>query len=132
MKKTEPKLDVIDIVKDIIINESGVDINQPSRKRGIVELRSLFFHVVKDLSPMLTFESIGQSVEKDHSSVMYGISQYETYARYNKELDKLRAVVVKRFRLEHKFYQIHSIDDEIRDLEERLAELKEFRESLTE
>ncbi len=132
MRKTEPKMDVIDIVKDIIINESGVDINQVKRNRNIVEVRSLFFHVVKELSPMETFSGIGRSVNKDHATVMFGISQYETYARFNKELDKLKAKVMKRFRLEYKFYQIHSIDDEIRNLEERLAELKEFRDTLNE
>lgn len=130
MRKTEPKMDVIDIVKDIIITESGVDINQVNRKRNIVEVRSLFFHVVKELSPMQSFSNIGRSVNKDHATVMFGISQYETYARFNKELDKLKAKVVKRFRLEYQFYQIHSIDDEIRNLEERIAELKELRETL--
>jgi chromosomal replication initiation ATPase DnaA len=130
MIKTEPKMDVIDIVKDIIINESGVDINQVKRNRNIVEVRSLFFHVVKELSPMQSFSNIGRSVNKDHATVMFAISQYETYARFNKELDKLKAKVVKRFRLEYQFYQIHSIDDEIRNLEERIAELKELRDTL--
>lgn len=130
MKKTEPKMDVIDIVKDIIITESGVDINQVKRNRNFVEVRSLFFHIVKELSPMQSFSNIGRSVNKDHATVMFGISQYETYARFNKELDKLKAKVMKRFRLEYQFYQIHSIDDEIRNLEERLAELKELRETL--
>ena len=131
MIKTEPKMEVIDIIKDIVINETSVDITQQKRNRELVEVRSLYFHIVKHLSPMQTFESIGRSVNKNHATVIFGITQYETYAKYNKELDKLKAKIIKRFRLEHKFYQIHSIDDEIKVLEEQLAELKEFRETLT-
>ena len=127
-----PKLDVIEVVKDIIIKESGIDINLATRKREIVETRSLFFHVVRHLAPLQSYESIGRSVNRNHATVLFAVNQYETYAKFNKELDKLRAIILKRFRLEHAIYHIHSIDDEIRGLEERLTELKEFRALLSE
>ena len=37
----------IEIVKDLIIKESGIDINEKTRHRNVIELRSLFYNVAR-------------------------------------------------------------------------------------
>jgi hypothetical protein len=120
----------IEIIKDLVINESGIDIGEKSRKRNIIELRSLFYTITKTLKPMASFNSIGICVGVNHATVMHSIEMFEVYSTYNKELNKLKDIIINRYRIEHKFYAIHSIDDEIKRLEEQLVELKGLKEIL--
>ena len=120
----------IDIIKDLVIKESGIDIGERTRRREVVEIRGLFFHVTKTLKPLSTFNSMGKSVGVDHTTVMHSMGMFDTYSKYNKVLNSLKETIINRYRIERKFYQKHTIDDEIDLLEKRLAELKEYRETL--
>jgi chaperonin cofactor prefoldin len=42
----------------------------------------------------------------------------------------LKEVIINRYRLEHKFYAVTSIDDEIERLENRINLLREHKENL--
>jgi chromosomal replication initiation ATPase DnaA len=120
----------IDIIKDLVIKESGIDISEKTRRREVVEVRGLFFHVTKTLKPLSTFNSMGKSVGVNHATVIHSMGMFDTYSKYNKELNRLKESILNRYIIEHKFYHLHTIDDEIVLLEKRLAELKEYRESL--
>lgn len=120
----------IEIIKDLVIRESGIDIVEKSRKRNVIELRSLFYNVAKTLKPMESYSAIGRSVGVNHATVLHSLGMFEVYTTYNKELDKLKNTIINRYRIEHKFYAVHSIDDEIERLEQQLNELKRLKESL--
>jgi hypothetical protein len=120
----------IDIIKDLVIKESGIDIGEKTRRREVIEMRGLFFHVTKTLKPLSTFNSMGKSVGVNHATVIHSMGMFDTYSKYNKELNRLKESILNRYIIEHKFYHLHTIDDEIVLLEKRLAELKEYRESL--
>jgi hypothetical protein len=120
----------IEIIKDILINESGIDINIKTKKREVIEMRGLFYKVVKILKPNTTFGAIGGSVGFNHATVMHSLNMFDVYSTYNKELNRLKDVMINRYKLEHKFYAITSIDDEIKRLEDQINLLREHKENL--
>jgi len=73
-----------------IIEVSGIDLFQDSRRREVVEVRSIFIRILKEHQGM-TFYSIkdyfcenGKCI--DHTTVMYANSMFEVYIRYNPKL----------------------------------------------
>lgn len=120
----------IEIVKDLIIKESGVDITERRRYRNVIELRSLFFNVAKEVSPISTYSAIGRSVGVNHATVLHSLQMFDVYSKYNKVLNELKDNVVRRFKLENKFYGVKTIDEEIQRLELRIAELNELKKFL--
>jgi hypothetical protein len=123
-------MEAIDIIKDLVIKESGIDISKRTRQRSVIEMRSLFYNVAKTLKPMESYSAIGKSVGVNHATVLHSLGMFEVYTTYNKELNKLKTAIINRYRIEHKFYAVHSIDDEIERLEQQLNELKQLKESL--
>jgi len=76
-------------LKSIIFNETGVNVSQKTRVREVVELRALYFTLLKDLDPRITFYEMRDSVGlKNHATVIHALKNYDTYEKYN---DKLRA-----------------------------------------
>lgn len=120
----------IEIVKDLIIKESGIDITKKRRHRNVVELRSLFFNVARKVSPTSSYSAIGKSVGTHHATVLHSLKMFDVYLKYNKGLNELKDNVIKQFELENKFYGIKTIDEEIQRLELRIAELNELKEFL--
>jgi len=120
----------IEIVKDLIIKESGIDITERKRYRNLIELRSLFFNVARKVSPISSYSAIGKSVGVDHATVLHSLKMFDVYLKYNKGLNELKDNVIKRFKIENKFYGVKTIDEEIQRLELRIAELNELKEIL--
>jgi len=123
-------MEAIEIIKDLVIKESGVDITQKTRCRNVIEVRSLFYNVAKTLKPMESYSAIGRSVGVNHATVLHSLGMYEVYSTYNKALNNLKQSIINRYRIEHKYYAVHSIDDEIELLEKRIAELRELKNIL--
>jgi hypothetical protein len=119
---------ITEILKDLIFEETGVDIADKTRTRSKVEYRSMFFHLIKNLAPKLSLREIGEAVNKDHATVIYGLNQYEIFIKYNKELETIRLRVLMKYANNHKQYGLLSIDEEISLLEQKIAELKELKE----
>jgi predicted AAA+ superfamily ATPase len=120
----------IEIVKDLIIKESGIDITEKRRHRNVIELRSLFFNVARKVTPISSYSAIGKSVGVDHATVLHSLKMFDVYSKYNKGLNELKDNVIKRFKIENKFYGVKTIDEEIQRLELRIAELNELKEFL--
>ena len=120
----------IEIVKDLIIKETGIDIAKKTRQREVIELRSLFYKVAKEVKPNSSYSAIGKCVGYNHATVLHSLGMFEVYSKYNKSLNIIKGIVTKRFKLENRFYGINSINKEIEDLELRIIELKELKEFL--
>jgi hypothetical protein len=120
----------IDIIKDLLIKESGIDITERTREREVIEMRGLFFNVVRTLKPTASLNSMGRCVGVHHATVMHSIAMFDVYSKYNKDLNKLKEIITKRYILEHRFYAISSIDFEIDRLEKQLNLLREHKENL--
>jgi hypothetical protein len=120
----------VDIIKDLLIKESGIDVSKRTREREVIEMRGLFFNVVRTLKPTASLNSMGRCVGVHHSTVLHSMSMFDVYSKYNKDLEKLKEIITKRYILEHRFYAISSIDFEIERLEKQLNLLREHKESL--
>ena len=120
----------IDIIKDLLIKESGIDISEKSRRREVTEMRGLFFNVAKTLKPTSSLNSMGKSVGVHHTTVLHSLAMFDVYSKYNKDLNNLKEIITKRYICEHRFYAISSIDFEIERLENQLNLLREHKESL--
>jgi predicted regulator of amino acid metabolism with ACT domain len=120
----------IEIVKDLIIKETGIDVAKRTRQREVIELRSLFYKVAKELKPNSSYSAIGRCVGYNHATVLHSLGMFEVYSKYNKSLNKIKGIVTKRFKLESGIYGIKAINKEIEDLELRIIELKELKEFL--
>lgn len=120
----------VDIIKDLLIKESGIDVSKRTREREVIEMRGLFFNVVRTLKPTASLNSMGKSVGVHHATVMHSIAMFDVYSKYNKDLEKLKEIITKRYILEHRFYAISSIDFEIEKLEKQLNLLREHKENL--
>lgn len=77
-------------LKELIQFETGIDVNKNSRKREIIETRALYFNLLKELNPILTLTEIGETVNKDHSTVIYSLRNYKVYEKYNSVLKHLK------------------------------------------
>ena len=78
--------DQITRYKNIVNKELGLDVNNPTRKRKYCEARGLYYTLLKN-STNLSLHSIGDSVNKDHSTVVYSLSQFPIWMKHNKMLE---------------------------------------------
>ena len=85
-----------------IIDISGIDVFNNSRKREYIEIRSLLtfmlrhhcnmtFHEIKDF-----YQSKGKNY--DHATALHSLKSFETHRRYNRNLDKYFDIVLLRIR----------------------------------
>ena len=85
-----------------IIDISGIDVFNNSRKREYIEIRSLLtfmlrhhcnmtFHEIKDF-----YQSKGKRY--DHATALHSLKSFETHRRYNRKLDKYFDIVLLRIR----------------------------------
>ena len=85
-----------------IIDISGIDVFNNSRKREYIEMRSLLtfmlrhhcnmtFHEIKDF-----YQSKGKRY--DHATAIHSLKSFETHRRYNRKLDKYFDIVLLRIR----------------------------------
>ena len=120
----------IENIKNLLINESGIDIAERTRNRNVVELRSLFFKIVKEVRPISSYSAIGRSVGVKHATVLHSLQMFDVYSKYNKGLNEIKDNVISRFKLNKNLYTTISIDEEIERLEFRITELNKLKEIL--
>jgi len=79
-KKFKKDVNTLAKIKDFIHNKFGVDLleNSNSRKRRLVELRTLFFALAKDKTE-LTLSNIGTYLNKDHATVLHSLKSWNNF-----------------------------------------------------
>jgi hypothetical protein len=92
-------------VKNLILSNTGVDINIDSRRRNIVELRGLYFTIIRSIDKKQSLQYLGSTVNRDHASVLHNLKKYSTHEKYNPMLRPLR----------YKITSLFTIDDEKED-----------------
>ena len=83
-------MEITERLKDIIKLETDTNINLRTRKREIVEIRSLYCSILKQLKPNKTYQSIGNSIELNHATIIHAVRMYDIYEKSNPELKRLR------------------------------------------
>ena len=94
-------MDITDRLKEIILKETNIDINIDRRDRELVEMRSLYYTILKDINKKYTLQEIGDSVNKNHATVIYGLKEFKNFRRFNTDLDELYKKISKYFDLQY-------------------------------
>jgi hypothetical protein len=70
-----------------------IDVLQETRKREVVEHRSVLVHILKEVEKYKLYEIRdffrANGKKYDHSTALFAARQYEMYSKYNPELRKL-------------------------------------------
>jgi len=90
--KKDLNYDYINNISTFIKEISNINPFQNTRKREVIEIRSLLIYVMRDIEGM-TYESIKNYFIKkgrkmDHATALHSYVNYPIYSRYNKKLDE--------------------------------------------
>lgn len=83
-------------LKKVIKEITGVDINEVSRKREIIEARAVYYKILKQIDKKKSLKSIGASVGKDHATVLHSLKNYDMFEQFNPTLKAFRKQILKR------------------------------------
>jgi len=93
-------MEITERLKEIIKQETNTDIEIRTRKREVIELRSLYCNVLKQLKPNKTLQAIGDTLELNHATVIHALKNYKMYEEYNPELKRFRATILSYFTMD--------------------------------
>lgn len=88
-------------LKEIIKQETNTNIDIRTRNRQTVEMRSLYCNVLKELKPNKTLQSIGDTLELNHATVIHALKNYKMYEEYNPDLKKFRTTILSYFTIDN-------------------------------
>lgn len=94
-------MEITERLKAIILEETNIDITEQTRKRNIIELRALYYTLIKHFEPKLTLTDIAESVNKNHATVIHSLNNYKYYEMYNNDLKQLKKQIVKQMEEEN-------------------------------
>jgi hypothetical protein len=83
-------------LKKVIQEITGVDINEVSRKREIIEARAVYYKILKQIDKKKSLKSIGASVGKDHATVLHSLNNYDMFEQFNPTLKIFRKQILQR------------------------------------
>lgn len=72
-------------VQRIVSEITNVDITKKSRRRSLVEGRGIYFSILRDHYGM-SYQSIGETINMNHASVMYACKNFRYWLVGNSEL----------------------------------------------
>ena len=129
-------------LKKVIQEITGVDINEVSRKREIIEARAVYYKILKQIDKNKSLQSIGASVGKDHATVLHSLKNYDMFEQFNPTLKLFRKQILQRLNYaspeqildmsKDEYIQSLQIDvmkltDEIANLQETITNLQKPR-----
>lgn len=113
-------------LKKAIKEVTGVDVNQVSRKREIIEARAIYYKILKQTDKKKTLQSIGASVGKDHATVLNSLKNYDMFEKFNPTLKLFRKEILSKLNLDtFKSSTDISKDEELYNLNLQIIKLQE-------
>ena len=104
MTRTEEKNAVaskdIELISDLVISITKLDIYKDTRKRPYVEARALFFYILRE-DYGATFRFIQDYMESKgkwlhHASLLHAVSSFKYYAKFNQRLQNNRNYILEK------------------------------------
>jgi hypothetical protein len=114
-------MEITERLKEIILQETGEDINIKTRKKNTVEIRSLYCTILKQLKPNKTLQSIGDTIDLDHATIIHALKMYEVYSKDNSDLKKIKEIIMSHF-IKVDETQIEELN-EVEQLQQRIYQL---------
>jgi hypothetical protein len=120
-------------LKKVIQEITGVDINEVSRKREIIEARAVYYKILKQIDKKKSLKSIGASVGKDHATVLHSLNNYDMFEQFNPTLKLFRKQILQRLNYASpeqildmsKEELINSLQIDVMKLNDEIANLQE-------
>ncbi|WP_296683353.1 hypothetical protein [Flavobacterium sp.] len=78
-------------VREIIRRETGLDITEKCRREEYVELRALYYTVLKEMG--YSYCRIARTVGKQHGTVIHGLNHYKNIN--SSKINKLEQLIIK-------------------------------------
>ena len=134
--KTKNRMKHIEI-KRIVDDYYGLDISKVTRRSIYVEARFMYFKLCMEFAKKKTLSSIGNSIKKDHATVLHGIKTLDNLMSYEKDLNEKYRILydlcsqhvgVRHYAgsMYHSMVnQIRILKDENKQLEERIKEYEQ-------
>jgi FtsZ-binding cell division protein ZapB len=98
-------------LKKAIKEVTGIDINENSRKREIIEARAIYYKLIRLIDKKKSLKSIGQTVGKDHATVLHSLNNYDMFEKFNPSLRLYTREVLARL----DYTSDTNYDDKIKD-----------------
>jgi hypothetical protein len=129
-------------LKKVIQEITGVDINEVSRKREIIEARAVYYKILKQIDKKKSLKSIGASVGKDHATVLHSLNNYDMFEQFNPTLKLFRKQILQRLNyaspeqildmsknelIDSLQLDIMKLNDEIENLQQTITNLQKPR-----
>ena len=120
-------------LKKVIQEITGVDINEVSRKREIIEARAVYYKILKQIDKKKSLKSIGASVGKDHATVLHSLKNYDMFEQFNPTLKIFRKEILQRLNYKPiEYFGNISNEQEIERLNVYIFNMEQEIESLKE
>jgi len=113
-----------DNIKNRISIELGVDISKGTRKRTIVEGRSLFFTAMRKIQPSITLTELAEYFNLNHASVIYSLRQYKMYEADNPKLESIKDYIYETYNVQQE--SPRQLREKIKELEKQIKARKEY------
>ena len=119
-------MEITERLKEIIKAETNIDVNQNTRLREVVEARAMYCYILKYLQPSSTLKFIGDTVNRDHASIIHLLKIYPIIEQQNQELRNTRLKVLSYFeRDDEVITEADVLRKQINDLHFEILRLKE-------
>lgn len=72
-------------VRNLIMIESGIDVAERSRERETVEMRAVYYKILKEVHH-LSLTRIARSIGYNHATVLYALNNFDNWSAYNNNI----------------------------------------------
>ena len=117
-------MEINDKIKELVLQQTSINVDDTTRTREQVEARSLYYTLIKELTPKATLKQIGSSVNKNHATVIHGLNQWDMLVRYNPTLNKYKERILKMFDKEIDSTDIDLLRKQVNRLQGELIDLQ--------
>jgi hypothetical protein len=115
-------------VMENIKQYTGIDVSKKTRKRNVVEMRSVYFKLIQKQYPKSSLAIIGESLGLDHATVIHSLKNFDFYAKHNPTLNevyyKMLRMLPKKEQKDIDFEAIFELEKEVYDLKCEIERLK--------
>ena len=123
-------MEINDKIKELVLQQTSINVDDTTRTREQVEARSLYYTLIKEITPKTTLKQIGSSVNKNHATVIHGLNQWDMLVRYNPTLNKYKERILKLFDKEIDSTDIDLLRKKVNRLQGELIDLQIENERL--
>ena len=123
-------MEINEKIKELVLQQTNINVDDTTRTREQVEVRSLYYTLIKEITPKTTLKQIGNSVNKNHATVIHGLNQWDMLVRYNPTLNKYRERILKLFDKEIDLTDIDLLRKKVNRLQGELIDLQIENERL--